>query len=83
MESLAKTTTVNVIPTLRYNDSKAAVEWLCNVFGFVVLIVMFMCSPLARDLCAIHRRNISGRHPLFWRVKVCLWWATGIVFGCV
>ena len=33
MESLAKTTTVNVIPTLRYNDSKAAVEWLCKAFG--------------------------------------------------
>ncbi len=29
-----KTTRVNVIPTLRYDDSAAAVDWLCKAFGF-------------------------------------------------
>jgi len=24
----------NIIPTLRYNDAPAAIEWLCDVFGF-------------------------------------------------
>ena len=23
-----------IIPTLRYNDAQAAIEWLCNAFGF-------------------------------------------------
>jgi uncharacterized glyoxalase superfamily protein PhnB len=30
----AKTTTATVIPTMRYNDGPAAVEWLCKAFGF-------------------------------------------------
>jgi len=29
-----KTTTATVIPTLRYNDAAAAIEWLCEAFGF-------------------------------------------------
>lgn len=29
-----KTTRVNVIPTLRYDDAAAAVDWLCDAFGF-------------------------------------------------
>ena len=24
----------NIIPALRYRDASAAVEWLCNAFGF-------------------------------------------------
>ena len=23
-----------IIPTIRYKDASAAIEWLCNVFGF-------------------------------------------------
>ena len=30
----AKDTRANIIPTLRYKDAPAAVEWLCKAFGF-------------------------------------------------
>jgi len=30
----AKTTAATVIPTLRYHDAAAAIEWLCSAFGF-------------------------------------------------
>ena len=30
----AKNTTATVIPTLRYKDAAAAIEWLCEAFGF-------------------------------------------------
>jgi len=32
--SQPKKTTVNVMPTLRYHDAPAAIEWLCRAFGF-------------------------------------------------
>jgi uncharacterized glyoxalase superfamily protein PhnB len=34
MASLAKSTRATVIPGLRYRDAKAAIEFLCNAFGF-------------------------------------------------
>jgi len=34
MTVLAKPTIANVIPTLRYRDAAAAIEWLCRAFGF-------------------------------------------------
>jgi uncharacterized glyoxalase superfamily protein PhnB len=34
MSTLAKDTTATVIPTLRYRDAPAAIEWLCRAFGF-------------------------------------------------
>lgn len=34
MADNAKTTTATVIPTLRYADATAAIEWLCEAFGF-------------------------------------------------
>ncbi len=34
MPSNAKATRANVIPTMRYRDAAAAIEWLCNAFGF-------------------------------------------------
>ncbi|HEX2604281.1 MAG TPA: VOC family protein [Oxalicibacterium sp.] len=34
MSVLAKKTTVNIIPCLRYRDAPAAIEWLCDTFGF-------------------------------------------------
>ena len=34
MADNAKTTTATVIPTVRYNDATAAIEWLCEAFGF-------------------------------------------------
>jgi uncharacterized glyoxalase superfamily protein PhnB len=36
----AKNTRANVIPTLRYNDAPAAIEWLCEAFGFEKLLVV-------------------------------------------
>lgn len=34
MSNLAKDTKATVIPTLRYRDAPAAIEWLCRTFGF-------------------------------------------------
>ena len=34
MSDNAKTTPATVIPTMRYNDAAAAIEWLCKAFGF-------------------------------------------------
>jgi uncharacterized glyoxalase superfamily protein PhnB len=34
MSSLAKNTKATVIPCLRYRNAPAAVEWLCQTFGF-------------------------------------------------
>lgn len=34
MTNIAKNATARVIPTLRYNDAAAAIEWLCAAFGF-------------------------------------------------
>jgi uncharacterized glyoxalase superfamily protein PhnB len=32
--SFAADTTVTIIPSLRYRDAPAAIEWLCRAFGF-------------------------------------------------
>ena len=34
MADNAKSTTATVIPTMRYKDAAAAIEWLCEAFGF-------------------------------------------------
>jgi uncharacterized glyoxalase superfamily protein PhnB len=34
MADNAKKTRVNVIPSMRYHDAPAAIEWLCRAFGF-------------------------------------------------
>ena len=34
MKPLPKNTRANMIPCLRYRDAPAAIEWLCNTFGF-------------------------------------------------
>ena len=34
MTDNAKNTTSTVIPTMRYRDAPAAIEWLCRAFGF-------------------------------------------------
>ncbi|PSN16354.1 glyoxalase [filamentous cyanobacterium CCT1] len=34
MASTAKQTIATIIPTMRYRDAAAAVEWLCQAFGF-------------------------------------------------
>jgi uncharacterized glyoxalase superfamily protein PhnB len=38
-EEVAKTT-ATVIPTMRYHDAGAAIEWLCKAFGFVKHLVV-------------------------------------------
>jgi len=32
--------TINVIPTLRYRDAEATIEWLCRAFGFAEHLVV-------------------------------------------
>ena len=32
--SLVKNTTATIIPGMHYRDAAAAIEWLCNTFGF-------------------------------------------------
>ncbi|GAA0706757.1 VOC family protein [Dokdonella soli] len=34
MPSLAASTTATIIPSLRYRDALAAIDWLCRAFGF-------------------------------------------------
>ncbi len=34
MTSRPKNTTATVIPTMRYRDAAAAIDWLCKAFGF-------------------------------------------------
>jgi uncharacterized glyoxalase superfamily protein PhnB len=34
MSEMSKKTTANVIPTMRYRDAAAAIDWLCRAFGF-------------------------------------------------
>jgi steroid delta-isomerase-like uncharacterized protein len=40
MTAAAKPTTANVIPTLRYRDAAAAIDWLCRAFGFEQQLVV-------------------------------------------
>jgi uncharacterized glyoxalase superfamily protein PhnB len=40
MPSFAKNTRATVIPCLRYRDANAAIEWLCNTFGFEKQLVV-------------------------------------------
>ena len=34
MTDSSKTSTATIIPTLRYRDAPAAIDWLCKAFGF-------------------------------------------------
>ncbi len=34
MSSLAKDTKATMIPAIRYRDAAAAIDWLCEAFGF-------------------------------------------------
>ena len=40
MSTLAKNTKATVIPTLRYGNAPAAIEWLCQTFGFEKQLVV-------------------------------------------
>ncbi len=40
MANNAKSTNATIIPTLRYEDAAAAIEWLCKAFGFEKLLVV-------------------------------------------
>jgi uncharacterized glyoxalase superfamily protein PhnB len=40
MPALAKNTKATVIPVLRYRDLPAAIEWLCQAFGFEKTLVV-------------------------------------------
>lgn len=36
----AQDTIATIIPTMRYRDAPAALDWLCNTFGFEALLVV-------------------------------------------
>ena len=40
MTGLAKNTKSTIIPTLRYKDAQAAIDWLCKAFGFEAHLVV-------------------------------------------
>lgn len=40
MSDLSTRTTASVIPTLRYRDAAAAIDWLCRAFGFARHLVV-------------------------------------------
>lgn len=40
MTENAKDTTSTIIPSMRYHDAAAAVEWLCGAFGFEKVLVV-------------------------------------------
>lgn len=40
MSAAPKQTKANIIPCLRYRDAPAAIEWLCNTFGFEKQLVV-------------------------------------------
>lgn len=40
MSSIPKQTLSNVIPCMRYRDAPAAIEWLCDTFGFEPQLVV-------------------------------------------
>ena len=46
MADNAKSTTSTVIPTMRYNDAAAAIEWLCEAFdGHQRRATTARCAP--------------------------------------
>ena len=55
MSENQKNTTPTVIPTLRYNDAAAAIEWLCQAFGFETYLVV----P-GEDGAIIHAQLVFG-----------------------
>lgn len=40
MSSFAKNTKATIVPVLRYRDAPAAIEWLCQTFGFAQQLVV-------------------------------------------
>ncbi|MCP5051507.1 MAG: glyoxalase [bacterium] len=40
MRNNAKDTTATIIPTMRYKDAGAAIDWLCKAFGFSEALVV-------------------------------------------
>src|SRR6266508_3993091 len=38
-----------IFPLLRYNDARAAIQWLCTTFGFVELFSVPEAGPVVRD----------------------------------
>lgn len=55
MTEIAKDTTATVIPTMRYNDAAAAIDWLCNAFGFEKHLVV----P-GEDGTVVHAQLVFG-----------------------
>lgn len=56
MAQSAKDTMATVIPTMKYNDAAAAIEWLCKAFGFEEHLVV----P-GEDGTIMHAQLVFGR----------------------
>lgn len=56
MAEHARDTTATVIPTMRYEDAQAAIEWLCRAFGFDKHLVV----P-GEDGTVVHAQLVLGR----------------------
>jgi uncharacterized glyoxalase superfamily protein PhnB len=72
MAALAKNTRATIIPCLSYRDAPAAIEWLCNTFGFEKQAVYpgddgtIMHAQLSFGngmiMCGTKRDSSYGRH---------------------
>ena len=40
-----------IIPTMRYKDAQAAIEWLCNTFGFEKHLIVPGENETIAQLC--------------------------------
>ncbi len=47
MSNNAKNTCATVIPCLRYRDAPAAIEWLCENFGFVNQVTVYLFTKIS------------------------------------
>ena len=56
MKPLLKNTRATVIPCLRYRNAPAAIEWLCDTFGFEKKLVVPGDDVGGLNLC--HDKNL-------------------------
>jgi hypothetical protein len=70
MTSLAKDTRATVIPCIRYRDQPAAIEWLCQVFGFEKQMVVPKEIRILRQCW--DKQAVSAMIPLCNIRRACL-----------
>jgi hypothetical protein len=63
MNPIHSNSNITIIPTLRYRDGQAAIDWLCKAFGFKKQLVVPDKSGAQASLLSRHRRNSLRRIP--------------------